>query len=157
MADKPTKLVCKAGEDPDNSRTKGAIATIYNNGVSVYHLSPKEARTTFNETGLIESSLHRLGLGPRPEPTFKSEGAFRHSQPLTVNGDPNPLRDPVGLRDGLEKIRADFIEGGTLKSCTIKSPVDGDISVPAVQATPKPNTPDVKVSAAPALGPSGMA
>ena len=156
MGDKPkNNYVCKAGPDPTNSRTDGAVATIYNNGVSVYHLSRQDAKTTLNEAGKIESGLYKLGLGPKPEPTFKSEGGFRHSQQATTyNGEENPLRDPEKLRDGLDRIRADFREDGLLKGCTIKTKYEGDITVPAVESVPKPGTPEVKVSAAPVFGPN---
>lgn len=142
MVDNPkNNFVCKAGEDPANSRTKGAVATIYNNGVSVYHLSRQDAQTSLNPNGMIESSLYKLGLGPKPEPSLKSEGGFRHSQAAkSFDGSENPLRDPAGLRDGLDKIRADFREDGVLKGCIIKSEFEGDISVPPAAAEIKPAT-----------------
>lgn len=126
---KPKDYVCAAGEDPTNPRTKGAVATIYADGVSVYHLSPKDA-----QSGAIESGLETLGIIKKAD----SSGAFRHSQPAE-----SQYRDPLKLINQVDQMYAEFADG-KLSGCSVTD-------METIKAVDKPPTaaPAAKVSAAP--------
>lgn len=121
---KTIDLVCAKGEDPRNERTKGAVATIYdkNSGQSLYHLSPRDARPAG-----FDAALKSFGLDVKnPD----QQGLFRHSQDRD-----SFYRDPYGLRDGVETIRANFNKDGKLEGCHIQG--SEPIDVPAVDGPPQ--------------------
>ena len=140
--DKKVNLTCVAGEDPTNPRTKGAIATIYNTdtGVSLYHLSPKEAKT-----GPIDSALEGFISGYKGD----KSGNFYFSQP---EGTPN--RNPLFLQPGFNAITTEF-SGGKLSSCRIDSGNDPESSMKVDISDKIPGRP--AAPPAPASGPKRVA
>lgn len=124
--EKPLNLVCYAGEDPTNPRTRGAVVTIWDADTkkSLYHLSPKDAQTS-----AIESALSSIGVIQKPD----QHGLFRYSQPDNVPG-----RDPLHLQAGFNTIQASF-SGGKLTGCRIDSGNDPDSSMQIKAVDKLPN------------------
>lgn len=132
----PENYTCKPGEDPSNPRTKGALVTIYKDDQSVYHLSQKDSKTVVDRP-FMQGLLQKIGINDPRETTRIESGGFRHSQDRTLpGGEPNPYRDPLGLRDRLDRINAKFGQDGTLQSCKVIS-MDGDLEIKPVQAAPQ--------------------
>lgn len=120
-----TQLTCVAGEDPTNPRTKGAVATIYDQtGKSIYHLSPKQA----TERGL-DSALSAIIPGFVPE----KHGLFYFSQ-----ADGVPGRNPLYLRGGDATINVKPDGKGGISSCSIDVGNDPDskINIPVSDKIP---------------------
>ncbi len=136
--EKPLNLVCYAGEDPANPRTKGAVVTIWDADTkkSLYHLSPKDA-----QRDAVESALEKLGIVKKAD----AHGPFRYSQPDNVPG-----RDPLHLQAGFNTIQAGF-SGGKLTGCSVDSGNDPDSSLKIKAVDTLPNAaPQRDLKAAPA-------
>lgn len=143
-AEKKTNLVCFAGEDPNNPRTKGAYATIFDadTGKSVYHLSRKEV-----ELGPLDRALEKY-MGD-----YKADksGSIRFSQP---EGTPN--HNPLRLNPAINGITIEF-KGGKPSECRVDT--GHDVSTPSLipivdkiptppAAAPKPGASTPKVAEA---------
>lgn len=102
-------LTCSAGPDPGNPATKNAAVTIYNAGVSVYHLDKKDARPVG-----IDGALKDMGIISAPDQV----GVFSNSRPSG-----HPWRDPLKLIGQVDQIQAEF-SFGKLKGCSIGESIE---------------------------------
>lgn len=140
MADqeKKTNYVCLAGEDPNNPRTKGAYATIFNadTGKSIYHLSRKEV-----ELGPLDRALEKYMTD------FKADksGSIRFSQPENA-----PDRNPLLLNPAINGITIEF-KGGKASECRIDTghDVSSPMLIPIVDKPPVAPAPAAPKASAP--------